>query len=37
MAGGVIALRNEDIVIQPTLQWLVERNCRTHKLLFDLA
>lgn len=37
MARGVVALRNEDVVIQPTLEGLVERNCGTHKLLLDFA
>lgn len=37
MACGVVALRDEDVVIQTTLQWLIERNRRPHKLLFDFA
>lgn len=37
MAGGVIAFGYEDIVIQSTLQWLVQWNRRPHKFFLDFA
>lgn len=35
MGGGVVALGNEDVVVGTALQRLVERNGRSHELLFD--
>ena len=35
MAGSVIALRDENAVVDAALQWLIERDGWTHELLFD--
>lgn len=37
MTGGVVALRDEDVVILAALNGLVERDGRSHELLLDLA
>ena len=35
MAGCVVALGDEDVVIDTALQWLIERNGWAHELLLD--
>jgi hypothetical protein len=37
VAGSIIALREEDVIIDAALQWLVERNRLAHELLLDTA
>lgn len=37
MTGGVIAFRNEDVVVLAALQWLVQGNGRTHESLLNSA
>ena len=35
MTGGVVALGDEDIVVDAAFQWLVEGNWWAHELLLD--
>lgn len=35
MARSVVALGQEDVVVRTALDWLVERDGRTHELLLD--
>ena len=37
MACGVVALREEDVVVCAALQWLVQRDGLAHELLLNLA
>jgi len=37
MARRIITLRDEDIIIDSTLQWFIEWDRRTHEFLFDPA
>jgi hypothetical protein len=37
VAGGIIALREENVIINATLQRLVERDRLAHELLLDAA
>jgi hypothetical protein len=37
VAGGVVALRHEDVVLGTALNWLVEWDSWAHELLLDLS
>lgn len=37
VAGSIIALREENVIIDAALQWLVERDRLAHKLFLDAA
>lgn len=37
MAGGIVALGDEDVVVDTALQWLVDGDRRSHKLLLNLS
>lgn len=37
VTGCIVALRNKNIVIHATLQWLIQWNWRSHEPLLNLA